>query len=134
MSAKNPSAKNRSAKQSSGRQGSAKNRSTGHPSARNLRSSTHNSVAARKSLPASRNAVPELQRQLLVAGIKQPNGRLRFARRSAETLATTYAALLSLQHEKLIAPEKEADPQMMSWKVTRAGKAVVAEKAKPWSS
>lgn len=113
MSAKNPSAKKRSTK---------------HPSARNLLSSTHNSVAARKPLPASRNAVPELQRQLLVAGIKQPNGRLRFARRSAETLAATYAALLSLQHEKLIAPEKAADPHMMSWKVTKAGKAMVAEK------
>jgi hypothetical protein len=88
-------------------------------------------VAARKPRRTGRNPVPELQRQLLVAGIKQPNGRLRFARRSAETLATTYAALLSLQHEKLIAPEKTTDPQMMSWKVTRAGKAIVAGKSKP---
>jgi hypothetical protein len=121
MSAKNPSAKNPS----------AKNRSTRHSSAGSLLPSTHNSLAARKPLRARRNAVPELQRQLLVAGIKQPNGRLRFAKCSAETLATTYAALLSLQHEKLIAPEKAADPQMMSWKVTRAGKAIVAEKPSP---
>jgi len=74
------------------------------------------------------NRVPELQRQLLMAGIKQSNGRLRFAKGSAETLATTYAALLSLQRKKLIEPEKPADPAMMTWKVTKAGKAAVAEK------
>jgi len=74
------------------------------------------------------NRVPELQRQLLIAGIKQSNGRLRFAKGSAETLATTYAALLSLQRKKLIEPEKPADPAMMTWKVTKAGKAAVAEK------
>lgn len=108
MSAKNPSAKNRSAK--------------------NPVPSTKNSPAARKPLPASRNAVLELQRQLLIAGIKQPDGRLRFAKSSAETLATTYGALLSLQRKKLIAPEKAADPHMMSWKITKAGKALVAEK------
>ena len=75
-----------------------------------------------------RNRVPELQRQLLMAGMKHPNGRLRFARGSAETLATTYAALLSLQRKKLIEPEKPADPGILSWKVTKAGKAAVAEK------
>jgi hypothetical protein len=73
-----------------------------------------------------RNTVPELQRDLLMAGIKHPNGRLMFAKGSAETLATTYAALLSLQRKKLIEPEKQADPRMMSWKVTKAGKAAVA--------
>jgi hypothetical protein len=75
--------------------------------------------------PAKRNAVPELQRQLLMAGVGQPDGRLWFARGSAETLPTTYAALVSLQRKKLIAPEKTADPQMMSWKITKAGKAVI---------
>jgi hypothetical protein len=79
-------------------------------------------------MSTKRNRVPELQRQLLMAGIKHPNGRLRFAKGSAETLATTYAALLSLQRKKLIEPEKPADPSMMSWKVTKAGKAAVAEK------
>ena len=44
-----------------------------------------------------RNKVPDLQRELLMAGLKHPGGRLRFARQSAETLATTYAALMSLQ-------------------------------------
>jgi hypothetical protein len=79
-------------------------------------------------MSTKQNRVPELQRQLLIAGIKQSNGRLRFAKGSAETLATTYAALLSLQRKKLIEPEKPADPAMMTWKVTKAGKAAVAEK------
>jgi D-alanyl-D-alanine carboxypeptidase len=79
-------------------------------------------------MSTKRNRVPELQRQLLMAGIKQPNGRLRFAKGSTETLATTYAALLSLQRKKLIEPEKPVDPGMMTWKVTKAGKAAVAEK------
>jgi hypothetical protein len=79
-------------------------------------------------MSTKRNSVPELQRELLMAGIKHPNGRLRLAKGSAETLATTYAALLSLQRKKLIEPEKHADPRMMSWKVTKAGKAAVAEK------
>jgi hypothetical protein len=79
-------------------------------------------------MSTKRNRVPELQRQLLMAGMKHPNGRLRFAKGSAETLATTYAALLSLQRKKLIEPEKPADPAMMTWKVTKAGKAAVAEK------
>ena len=79
-------------------------------------------------MSTKRNRVPELQRQLLMAGIKHPNGRLRFAKGSAETLATTYAALLSLQRKKLIEPEKQADPAIMSWKVTRAGKAALAAK------
>jgi hypothetical protein len=79
-------------------------------------------------MSTKRNRVPELQRQLLMAGINHPDGRLRFAKGSAETLATTYAALLSLQRKKLIEPEKPADPGIMSWRVTRAGKAVIAEK------
>jgi hypothetical protein len=79
-------------------------------------------------MSTKRNKVPELQRQLLLAGIRHHHGRLRFAKGSAETLATTYAALLSLQRKKLIEPEKPTDPSMMSWKVTKAGKAAVAEK------
>jgi hypothetical protein len=86
------------------------------------------SLSAGESQPVRRGAVPELQRQLLVAGVSQPQGRLWFAKGSAETLATTYAALISLQRKKLIAPEKAADPHMMSWKITKAGKAVVADK------
>ena len=79
-------------------------------------------------MSTKRNTVPDLQRELLMAGIKHPNGRLRFAKGSAETLATTYAALLSLQRKKLIEPEKQADPGIMSWKVTKAGKAAIADK------
>ena len=77
---------------------------------------------------ARRATVPDLQRQLLMACLRQPDGRLWFVKGSAETLATTYAALLSLQRKKLIAREKVADPHMMSWKITKAGKAAVAEK------
>jgi hypothetical protein len=87
-----------------------------------------NSQSTWENRPARRGAVPELQRQLLMAGASQPEGRLWFAKGSAETLATTYAALISLQRKKLIAPEKAANPHMMSWKITKAGKAVVAEK------
>jgi hypothetical protein len=86
------------------------------------------SLSARESRPAGRGAVSELQRQLLIAGVSQPQGRLWFVKSSAETLATTYAALIGLQRKKLIAPEKAADPRMMSWKITKAGKAMVAEK------
>jgi hypothetical protein len=79
-------------------------------------------------MSTNRNRVPELQRQLLIAGIKYHNCKLKFVKSSAETLATTYAALLSLQRKKLIEPEKPADPSVMTWKVTKAGKAAVAEK------
>jgi hypothetical protein len=79
-------------------------------------------------MSTKRNMVPDLQRELLMAGVKDHGGRLRFAKSSAETLATTYAALLSLQRKKLIEPEKQADPAIMSWKVTKAGKAALAEK------
>jgi hypothetical protein len=79
------------------------------------------------AMSTKRNTVPQLQRELLMAGIKNPGGRLRFAKCSAETLAATYAALLSLQRKKLIEPEKQADPAIMSWKVTKAGKAALAE-------
>ena len=80
-------------------------------------------------MSTKRNTVPDLQRELLIAGVNAPGGRLRFAKSSAETLATTYAALMSLQRKKLIEPEKAADPAVMSWKVTKAGKAALAEKA-----
>jgi hypothetical protein len=80
-------------------------------------------------MSTKRNTVPDLQRELLLAGVKAPGGRLRFAKSSAETLATTYAALMSLQRKKLIEPEKAADPAVMSWKVTKAGKAALVEKS-----
>jgi hypothetical protein len=79
-------------------------------------------------MSTKRNTVPDLQRELLMAGVKDPHGRLRFAKTYAETLATTYAALLSLQRKKLIEAEKQTDPAIMSWKVTKAGKAALAEK------
>ena len=70
----------------------------------------------------------ELQRELLIAAIKEHHSRLRFPKNSAETLATTYAALLSLQRKKLIEPEKPSDPAVLSWKVTKAGRAAIADK------
>jgi hypothetical protein len=80
-------------------------------------------------MPTRRNPVPDLQRELLMAAVKDRNSRLRLAKSSAETLATTYAALLSLQRKKLIEPDKASDPAVMSWKVTKAGRAAIAEKS-----
>jgi hypothetical protein len=76
-------------------------------------------------MSTKRNLAADLQRELLMAAVKHHDSRLRFAKSSAETLATTYAALLSLQRKKLIEPEKAADPAVMSWKVTKAGKAAM---------
>ena len=80
-------------------------------------------------MSTKRSSVAALQRELLIAAVKDHNSRLKFARGSAETLATTYAALLSLQRKKLIEPEKVTDPAVMSWKVTKAGRAAIAEKS-----
>ena len=80
-------------------------------------------------MPTKRNAGADLQRELLEAAVKDQNNRLRFVKSSAETLATTYAALLSLQRKKLIEPEKASDPAVMSWRITKAGKAAITEKA-----
>jgi hypothetical protein len=80
-------------------------------------------------MSTKRNSVGDLQRELLMVAINNHDSRLRFARSSIETLATTYAALLSLQRKKLIEPEKVTDPAVMSWKVTKAGRAAIAEKS-----
>jgi len=79
-------------------------------------------------MSTKRSSVAALQRELLIAAVKDHNSRLKFDRNSVETLAMTYAALLSLQRKKLIEPEKPADPVLLSWKVTKAGKAAIAEK------
>jgi hypothetical protein len=80
-------------------------------------------------MSTKRNVVADLQRELLEAAVKDQNSRLRFAKSSAETLETTYAALLSLQRKKLIEPEKADDPAVMSWKITKAGRAMIAAKS-----
>ena len=77
-------------------------------------------------MSSKRSSVAALQLELLVAAVKDHNSRLKFDRNSAETLETTYAALLSLQRKKLIEPEKPDDPALLSWKVTKAGKAAIA--------
>jgi hypothetical protein len=79
-------------------------------------------------MSTKRSSVAALQRDLLVAAVRDHNSRLKFDRNSAETLATTYAALLSLQRKKLIEPERGEDPALLSWKVTKAGKAAITEK------
>jgi hypothetical protein len=68
----------------------------------------------------------DLQQELLLAAVTHHNGRLRFPRASAETLATTYAALRSLERNKLIEPEQAGDPEVMTWKITKAGRAAIA--------
>src|ERR1700733_9025548 len=42
----------------------------------------------------------DLQHELLLVAVTHHNGRLRFPKASAETLATTYAALRSLERKK----------------------------------
>jgi hypothetical protein len=81
------------------------------------------------NMSTKRNTAADLQRELLEVAVRNHNSRLRFARSSAETLETTYAALLSLQRKKLIEPEKVSDPAVMSWKITKAGRAAVAVKS-----
>jgi hypothetical protein len=78
-------------------------------------------------MSTKRNSAAELQRELLIAAVKN-HSRLKFDRSSAEILPTTYAALLSLQRKKLIELEKPADSDVLSWKVTKAGKAAINEK------
>jgi hypothetical protein len=80
-------------------------------------------------MAVKRTSDPDLQRELLVAAVKIHNGRLRLPRSAIDTLPTTYAALLSLQRKKLIEPEKTSDPSVLSWKVTKAGRAAIAEKS-----
>ena len=77
-------------------------------------------------MAAKRTPDADLQQALLVAAIKDHKSRLRFPKSSAETLATTYAALRSLERKKLIEPDKEGDPAVMCWKVTKAGRAAAA--------
>ena len=81
------------------------------------------------NMSTKRNTAADLQRELLEAAIRDHNSRIRFAKSSTETLETTYAALLSLQRKKLIEPEKVSDPAVMSWKITKAGRAAVAVKS-----
>jgi hypothetical protein len=81
------------------------------------------------NMSTKRNIAADLQRELLEAAVRHHNSRLRFAKSSAETLETTYAALLSLQRKKLIEPEKVSDPAVMSWKITKAGRAAIAVKS-----
>ena len=80
-------------------------------------------------MSTKRNFAADLQRELLEAAIRDQNSRLRFAKSSTETLETTYAALLSLQRKKLIEPEKVSNPAVMSWKITKAGRAAIAVKS-----
>jgi hypothetical protein len=68
----------------------------------------------------------DLQQELLLVAVTHHNGRLRFSRASAETLATTYAALRSLERTKLIEPEQASDPEVMTWKITKAGRGAIA--------
>jgi hypothetical protein len=78
---------------------------------------------------ATKRPDADLQQALLVAAVKDHKNRLRFPKSSAGTLATTYAALLSLQRKKLIEPDKESDPALLCWKITKAGRAAIAEKS-----
>ena len=85
-------------------------------------------LSHREQPDLKRDVEHDLHHELLLAAVMHHNGRLRFPRASVETLATTYAALCSLERKKLIEPDKENDPEVISWKVTKAGKAAVSSR------
>jgi hypothetical protein len=55
-------------------------------------------------MSTKRSSVAALQRELLIAAVRDHNSRLKFARGSAETLATTYAASPSATRSRLRRP------------------------------
>jgi hypothetical protein len=75
-----------------------------------------------KTPPSKTAKTGELQRALLIDAVKSRKGKLWLSKTSAEMLPTTYAALVSLQKKKLIEPEQAGPPDVMSWKVTKAGR------------
>jgi hypothetical protein len=77
-----------------------------------------------KTPPPKAAKAGDLQRALLIDAVKTRKGKLWLSKTSVETLPTTYAALVSLQKKKLIEPEQASPPDIMSWKVTKAGRDV----------
>ena len=76
-------------------------------------------------MASKRRELPELQRDLLATALKARKGKLWLPKQSVETLPSTYSALLSLQKRKLIEPEPVKDPEVMRWRVTKAGREAV---------
>lgn len=74
--------------------------------------------------------LPELQRALLEVALKARKGKIWLPKQSADTLSTTYSALLYLQKRKLIEAEPAADPGVVQWKVTKAGREAVSPAAR----
>jgi hypothetical protein len=68
----------------------------------------------------------DLQHALLLAAVTHHGGRLRFSTASAETLTTTFAALRNMERRKLIVRETRGDSEIITWKITAAGKAAIA--------
>ena len=88
-------------------------------------------------MATKRKELPELQRAVLEQALKTRRGKILFPKRAAETLSTTYSALLSLERRKLIEAEPMKQPDVLSWKVTKAGRSVLDAKpttAKPRAS
>jgi len=82
----------------------------------------------RSPIPQEQKAEPQrctFQYELLLAAVRRHGGRLRFLKSSTETLAITYGALRSLERRRLIEREAGGDPNVMTWKVTKAGKAAI---------
>ena len=77
-------------------------------------------------MPSKRKELSDLQRQLLEAATRARRGKIWLPREAANTLPTTYSALVSLQRRKLIEPENAKDPGVVSWKITKAGREAVA--------
>jgi len=73
-------------------------------------------------MPTKAPKLGPLQRELLATALKKRSGRLWLERVSVDTLASTYAAIESLQKRKLVEREPPRDPKVLSWKVTKAGR------------
>lgn len=76
-------------------------------------------------MASKRSELSDLQRQLLEAAIHAHRGKIWLPKAAADSLPTTYSALLTLQRRKLVEPERAKDPDVVSWKITKAGKEAV---------
>jgi hypothetical protein len=77
-------------------------------------------------MTSKRTELSDLQRQLLEAAVHAHRGKIWLPKAAADSLPTTYSALLTLQRRKLVEPERAKDPDVVSWKITKAGKEAVA--------
>src|SRR5688572_12580839 len=76
-------------------------------------------------MASRRTELSDLQRQLLEAAVHAHRGKIWLPKGAADSLPTTYSALLTLQRRKLMEADRGKDPEVVSWKITKAGKEAV---------